>query len=85
MKRDPAPATARPGAGARPLPEPSRDFGKGAVPFFTVRGHRLSSLYREGMKTRNPFIVLKILKDPRSPRAGGFEYLWNSEAGAGRS
>jgi hypothetical protein len=60
-------------------------LGKGAAPFFTVRGHRLSSLYREGMKPRNPFIVLEILKNPRSPRAGGFEYFWNSEAGAGRS
>ncbi|WP_149787231.1 hypothetical protein [Lutimaribacter pacificus] len=58
---------------------PARVSDKGAGPFFTVRGHRLSSLYRGARKAPNPFIVLKILEYLRWPSGGAGEYLWNDE------
>jgi len=41
-----------------PKKHPAPGKGRDA---FIVHGHRLSSLYRGPMNSRNPFIVLKIL------------------------
>jgi hypothetical protein len=67
------------GAGDGPPSRPARVFCQVADPF-TVHGHRLSSLYRGGMMTPSPFIVLKILKNPPLPRVLRLEYLRNDEA-----
>jgi hypothetical protein len=64
---------------ARPAPRPVRFLGKVAAPFI-VHGHRLSSLYRGGIKAPIPFIVLKILIFLPLHLAPGYEYFGNNEA-----
>lgn len=46
---------------------------------FTVRGHRLSNLYREERKTLSVLTVLKILKSSAQVLGAASEYLRNSE------
>jgi hypothetical protein len=71
-------------AGACLPSHPSRVSCKVADPF-TVHGHRLSSLYRDGSEASFPFIVLKILMNLRPLRAMRCEYLGNDEAGSVRA
>ncbi|AXI43454.1 hypothetical protein C1J02_17105 [Sulfitobacter sp. SK011] len=63
-------------------PGPLRRLCREARSRFIVHGHRLTSLYRRGIRPLNSFIFLKIHKEHHLRRVQVFVYLWNNEAEA---